>query len=158
MTTRIKISLIWLWMAALFTSTVGISVQQLYCFCVGETTFSLFDEAIDACAGEKAVSADACCKVAPPPCCAAEDTVATDEHGCTKKSVRVLRLNVEYLIGQPLDKTLTYPVTALIAPVWQYTFQPPWRCSPTLTNKAPPPLPPCLSGRMISLRHEVFRC
>lgn len=58
--TTIK-SFSWLWIATLLTATVGVSVQQIYCYCVGKTSVSLF-QAEDACAAEKEAKILECCQ------------------------------------------------------------------------------------------------
>ena len=61
MSSRTKKTFAWLWIAALLTATIGISVQQIYCYCLGKTTFPLFS-AGEGCSAEK--------KAAKPDCCA----------------------------------------------------------------------------------------
>lgn len=145
-------------MFALLSATIGISVEQIYCYCVGKTTFALFNEAVDACALETgAGNPDTCCKEDPPACCAAEELQASDDHGCTKKSVKVFQLKTEFLIGHPLDKTFDCPVWAGELPEY-FRLLRPVLCEIAPDNKAPPAPPPPLPGRIICLRHEVFRC
>lgn len=144
-------------MTALLTSTVGISVTQIYCYCVGQTTYSFFQEAEDACAVGSTSKAGACCKDDPPACCAAEALSDADDHACTKKTVKVYQMKADYLVGHPLEKTLDCPLWADELPEF-WRLARPKVCKTTFSNKAPPQPPPPLSGRMICVRHELFRC
>lgn len=144
-------------MAALITSTVGISVQQIYCYCVGKTTFAIFDEAQDACAVDTRADADSCCKIDPPACCTREAVSLASQHGCTEKTVRVFQLKTEFLVSHPLDKSLTCPLWAGELPEF-LRLCPAAVCLAAPVNKAPPEPPPPPSGRQICLRHEVIRC
>ncbi|MFN0037400.1 MAG: hypothetical protein ACKVUS_20260, partial [Saprospiraceae bacterium] len=54
MTARTRKSFVWIWMAALFSATMGLSVQQVYCYCLGKTTVSFF-AADDACQMDRSV-------------------------------------------------------------------------------------------------------
>lgn len=145
-------------MVALLVATVGISVEQIYCYCVGKTTYSIFDEAVDACAADRVLlPGDDCCKVEPPPCCAVESALQSDSHDCTKKSTTVYLLKAEFLVNQPFDKALDFPIWADEFPEYLRLFRP-VICEAVISNKAPPPPPPPLSGRTICLRHVIFLC
>ena len=158
MSVRLKISIVWLWVAALLSATVGISVHQIYCYCVGETTYSIFKEAGDACAaGEMILPVKDCCSKDQPSCCSKDEGQEQDHHDCTKKSVKVFQLKTEYLVVQPLEKTFDFPVWADEFPEYLRLYRS-VVCDATIKNKAPPAPPPPLSGRAICLRHELFRC
>lgn len=148
---------LWLWIAALLTSTVGISVTQIYCYCVGESTYSIFQEAEDACAANQAPTTDACCEKDAPACCAEKGVKSEDDHDCTKKTVKVFQMKVDFLIGHPLEKMFDCPLWVEELPEYVHWYHPAL-CSATPNNKAPPAPPPPLSGRMICVRHELFRC
>lgn len=149
---------LWLWIAALLTSTVGISVTRIYCYCVGESTYSIFQEADDACAADLAQSEEeACCKKEAPACCAAKKLTGADDHACTKKTVKVFQMKADFLVGHPLEKTFDCPLWAEELPEYMQFYRPAL-CLATPNNKAPPAPPPPLSGRMICVRHELFRC
>lgn len=145
-------------MAALLSSTIGISVQQIYCYCLGKTTYSIFREAPDACTQHARPVSEGCCKKATPRCCAKDGSKAKKEdRNCTKKTVKIFQMKVDFLVGHPLDKTFDCPIWADELPEYLRLYRP-VICATTLTNKAPPAPPPPLSGRMICLRHELFRC
>lgn len=154
--TRFKISILWLWVVSLLSATVGISVHQIYCYCVGKTTFSIFDEAKDACAMQVALPMEeACCSSDAPSCCSMD--AGADHHDCTKKTVKVFQLKTEYLVVQPLDKIFEFPVWADEFPEFLKLYRP-VICEAAVLNKAPPEPPPPISGRGICLRHEIFLC
>lgn len=158
MSTRFNISILWLWVVSLLSATVGISVHQIYCYCVGETTFSIFDEAADACAIQSVLPLkDACCGSEAPACCAADSDGNETDHECTKKTVKVFQLKTEYLVVQPLDKFFEFPVWADEFPEFLKLYRP-VICETAPHNKAPPEPPLPLSGRTICLRHELFLC
>ncbi|MBK6994745.1 MAG: hypothetical protein IPH31_07390 [Lewinellaceae bacterium] len=48
MISRTNKSFVWLWMAALLSASVGVSVQKVYCYCLGKPP-SRFFAADDAC-------------------------------------------------------------------------------------------------------------
>jgi len=149
---------LWLWIAALLTSTVGISVTQIYCYCVGKSTYSIFQEAEDACAAVGTIpAADACCKKDAPACCAEKGLKSEDDHACTKKTVKVFQMKADFLMGHPLEKTFDCPLWIEELPEYA-RFYLPALCQAAPNNKAPPNPPPPLSGRMICVRHELFRC
>lgn len=148
---------LWLWIAALLTSTVGISVTQIYCYCVGESTYSIFQEADDACAANQAPAAAACCEKDKPACCVEKGLKSEDDHACTKKTVKVFQMKADFLIGHPLEKMFDCPLWVEELPEYVCLHHPAL-CSTAPNNKAPPAPPPPLSGRMICVRHELFRC
>ena len=149
-------------MAALLSATIGISVQQMYCYCVGKTTVAIFSEAVDACGMARRPEKKAACCTIPTPakqgCCSgeAQDT-AFKAQGCSRKSVQVFQLNVEFLVGQPLDLSFDLPIWADEFPEYMRLFRP-VVCEALISNKAPPAPPPSCSGRVICLRHGMFRC
>ncbi len=156
--TRFKISILWLWVVSLLGATVGISVHQIYCYCVGKTTFSIFDEAADACAIQAALPIqEACCSSDAPSCCSGDSDGNTPDHSCTKKTVKVFQLKTEYLVVHPLDKVFEFPVWADEFPEFLKLYRT-VICEAAPLNKAPPEPPPPLSGRAICLRHETFLC
>lgn len=156
LTTRFKTIVLWLWTASILTATVGVSVQQLYCYCAGESTFSFFRRATDACATSNTAPASACCKTDPPPCCL-EEALDDANHGCTKESVQYFHLKAEYLVVHPLEKSWDFPIWADEFPAYLRLFRPVY-CDADDCRRAAPEAPPPLSGRIICLRHSVFRC
>lgn len=150
-------TLIWLWIAALLTSTVGISVTHIYCYCVGESTYSIFRDAGDACAAIPTPGRGACCENDTPACCAEKGLTNGDDHACTKKTVKVFQMKADFLIGHSLEKTFDCPLWAEELPEYVQFYRPAL-CQAAPSNKAPPAPPPPLSGRMICVQHELFRC
>lgn len=157
MSATAKKSFVWLWMAALLTATVGISVHEIYCYCLGRTTsFALFAPAADDgdCA-VKPAAAPCCKKDRLPPCCAKAADDAKD-HSCKKKSTQVFQLKTEFLVDKPFEKALDFPLWLEELPFFARPVRSALCDASGLFNKAPPPLP--VSGREICLRHELFRC
>lgn len=155
---RIKIPILWLWVLSLLSATVGISVHQIYCYCVGQTTISIFKEAEDACAAREMQAEASYCEKDAMSCCSMDDPGVTDsDHNCTKKTVKIFQLKTEFLVGQPLDKAFDFPVWADEFPEFLKLYRPAI-CAAAPLNKAPPAPPPPLSGRSICVRHELFRC
>ncbi len=145
-------------MAALLISTTGISVQQIYCYCVGETTYALFLDAADACDAGATEAGAACCKNAAPGCCTPPaDGKPEQTHGCTQKSVRVIQLDADFLVGHSSEKLFDCPAWAEEVPEYLRWFAPAICLNKNATEPAPP-APPPLSGREICLRYEIFRC
>jgi len=165
MTSSIYKSFVWLWMAALFSASVGVSVHQVYCYCLGETTVSLFD-ADDACQAHvegfeqvlPIANPGSCCAkkavVSKPSCCEKSDL---GKDGCTKKTTRVFQLKTEYEVGSVGFKKLDSPKTWALAPVFKLDFQAPPVVPPTESFRIDRPPPP-LYGRMMCVRHGIFRC
>lgn len=155
-------SLIWIWMVALFGATVGVSVQQVYCYCVGKTTVSFF-VAEDACHAEDILSLDlrtarGCCakKTAPskPACCQKPEP---SQKGCTKKTTQVFQLKTAFEVGNPILKKVDQPkFTAEAAhfPSIEHLSSVAHSHCFFRFERPPPPI----SGRMICVRHGVFRC
>ncbi|MBX2892193.1 MAG: hypothetical protein KF734_14795 [Saprospiraceae bacterium] len=157
MSLRTKKSFAWLWMAALFTATMGVSVQQIYCYCMGVTTVSLF-VAEDACtAKEWAEVPDCCSKPTSRPatsCCKENDTCSAEHDGCMEKSTKVFQMKTEFLVDKPFDKSFDCPLWMEQMPLFKRFFRP-VVCEAVHINKPPPPSP---SGREICVRHQTFRC
>ena len=159
MSSRATKSFTWLWIAALLTATVGVSVQRMYCYCVGVTTISLFS-AEDACIADQRTDDFDCCQKPPSQpdnfCCnEANDTCADGEHdGCMEKSTKVFQLKTEFVVDKPFEKTFDCPLWMEKMPVFRHFFRPAL-CEAVSFSKPPPPP---LSGRDICLRHQLFRC
>ncbi len=158
MSSRAKKSFAWLWIAALLTATVGISVQQIYCYCKGATTVSLF-EAEDACATERTDDYDCCPQPKSLPtyaCCEQNaDGCSIESHdGCMEKSTKVFQLKTEFVVDKPFEKTFDCPLWLREMPMFRRYFRP-VVCEAIFNTKPPPP---ALSGRDICLRHQLLRC
>lgn len=160
MSIHTKTIFISVWMSALLGASIGVSIQQVYCYCVGKTRVTLF-VAEDACQDAPlAPRSEACCKKeetpARPQCC---DRPAEQEHkGCTKKTTTVLQLKTAFEVGHFSLKKLDAPKNSFFAPPHFTPLE-----SVCLKSSAtfcrldrPPPPPP--SGRMICIRHGISRC
>lgn len=159
MSSRTKKSFVWLWAAALLTATVGVSVQQIYCYCAGKASVSFWTMQPDCAKEERAGVSDCCPKPearAVPSCCEDnDDGCASNAHkGCMEKSIRVFKLKTEFVVEKPFDKKLDCPKWIEKMPMFRQFFRP----VVCLLAPAVEPSPPSLSGRDISLRLRVFRC
>lgn len=158
MSSRTKKSFAWLWIAALLTATVGISVERIYCYCLGETTISFF-AGEDPCT-EKRNDDSGCCpkQNAPSPkSCCEKDTEACNaikHDGCTEKSTKVFQMKTEFVVDKPFEKTFDCPLWLREMPTLRRYFAP-VVCQYIFSDT---PQPPPLSGRDICLRHQLYRC
>ena len=153
MTKKSLKAIVWLWALTLSASTVGVSVQQIYCYCAGQTTVGIF-EAEDACASGTN-ERDCCTKQARSCCSKPEKKEKT--HGCTSKTTRFIQLRTEFI---PEKKT---ELPTGLADVDLFISVPvflPVRClsqpgNPSLiaVSHSPP-----LSGRQLCIRYQIFRC
>lgn len=157
MSSRTKKTFAWLWMAALLTATIGISVRQIYCYCLGKTTISVFTSG-DACASVTQATPKDCCTKArkqAPSCCDKNGKNSAHDRGCTKKSTKVFQLKTEFVVENPFEKSFEGPLWLQESPMFRHFTRPVFCCEQSFFNKAPPPSP---SGRDICLRHHLFRC
>ena len=158
MTTHAKNSFVWLWTVTLLSATVGMSVQQVYCYCTGKTTISIFVHG-DACqAGRQAKTTSGCCLKKSTPakrsCCKKADP---KQHDCTKKTTQVLQLHTEYEVSSSAFKKLDGPLFRAFLPCFPTCFSSlPATHSFVCQGFGQPPPPH--SGRMICVRYGVFRC
>jgi hypothetical protein len=154
MQTGIKKYFIWLWMGALLLATTGVSIQQVYCYCLKKTTVS-FTSAANAAATSTAAPLTSCChlKSAHKSCCR---MTATDG-ACKSKTTKVFQLKTEFVVEKQESRQPVFPFFALASPAWtdHLPVIPRFTCQ---TNKAPPILPLPCSGRDLCIRHQVFRC
>lgn len=143
-------------MTALLSATVGVSVQQVYCYCVGKTTVSLFT-ADDACHAPAAPSAGCCAKSVLPKksCC---EKPADVPEGCTKKTTQVFQLKTEFEVGQVAFKKIEIPQFWASPSVPKFCALPIFDLQKADFQSFERPPPTLLSGRMICVRHGVFRC
>lgn len=147
-------SLAWLWIAALLTATVGVSVQRIYCYCVDQASVALF-RADDACQLQKQPVTPGCCTqhaaTQRSSCCSDKE-----KKGCTQKTTEVFQLKPEFLVDKPFEKTFDLPAWAEEVPFFRQ-FLRERLCEADVQNRPPPAPPPPLSGRMTCVRHQVFR-
>ncbi len=156
---RTTISVTWLWIASLFIATVGVSGTQIYCYCVGQTTLSLFADD-DACLEKQESTPASCCtktEAKAHKSCCESPAREKDSNGCTKKTTKVFQLKTEFTLQEKQFEKFSLPVfefnPALVPSFISYNilrseeigFQ---------SFAHPPPL----SGRMICVRNCIFRC
>jgi hypothetical protein len=154
----LKKYLVWAWMVALFTATVGVSVQQIYCYCLNKTTISWF-AGDDACRVKETAETKtaSCCRKQRASCC---EKRAHKEHPgkpCTKKTTRVFQLKTEFVLEKQVEKQenqyFEAPVIVQISNLIHFSTP-----KDAEIVQTPPKPPPPLSGRNICLRHQHFRC
>jgi len=155
-------SFAWTWMLALLVASIGVSVEQVYCYCLGKTSVSLF-------------IADDLCQAAHPsipitdiqPCCAKKikenaDSCCgkkdRDSRDCTHKTTRYHQLKTAFEVEKTGFKKLVFP--DLSAP--SVSFLQPFCAIPTsaclLKSYGLEFRPPPISGRMKGVWQGVFRC
>ncbi|MCA0235895.1 MAG: hypothetical protein LCH81_05895 [Bacteroidetes bacterium] len=163
MSAAVKKSIAWTWMFALLIATVGVSVHQVYCYCVGVESMSFFAIA-DQCEGQRASESaqPACCakKVAEERSCCKKDSKGSKKgkHGCTKKSVRVFQLKTEFTLEEKAsEKHLHFDLDLATPQVFAATVLATLPSDQVSISTFPNPPPP-LSGRMICVRHGIARC
>ena len=169
MTAGTRILFVFLWMSALLIASVGVSIQQVYCYCLGKTTVS-FLSAKDACqAGNidrvtlshpvniSPIQESGCCKKNTPTkksCC---EKPHSDKKGCTKKTTKVFQLKTKFEVGSSSFKKFDLPKNWAITPYYPVLPQISLEVQKVNFQGFERP-PPALSGRMICVRHGVFRC
>lgn len=155
MSVRTKKTFVWLWVAALLTATMGISVQQIYCYCAGKTSISIFViQDGDSCAAAKTDSGS-CCPVPEKvhSCCEKGPYAPGKSHECNHKSTRVFQMKPEFVVENPFENSFDGPLWMSEVPMFRHFVR------PVLCTTEPVPLaPPPLSGRDICLRHQVSLC
>jgi hypothetical protein len=183
MSIRTKKSFAWLWIAALLSSTVGLSLHTIYCYCTGDTTVSFFELAADPCRAkrrgesslcraEKAGPKKSCCaskdgdlafeavpkKEQTATCCARNGAahLAGDDQGCTQKSTVVFQLKTEFLVEKPFQKDFEFPLWLEQMPFLKRLARPALCEAPRLFSVAESPPPE--SGRFRCVRHQCFLC
>ena len=144
-------------MVALLTATIGVSVQQIYCYCLGETTTSLLALQPNT-APAQHVEPSACCQENKPvqhSCCAKKGLTAKKAQGCTKKTTQVFQMKTEYLVDHPVEKSYDFPLWINDFPMLRRMARP-VICEANIFHPALPPPP--MSGRDLCLRHQLYRC
>ncbi len=156
---RIAPFFVWLWLSTLLGASTGVSVQRIYCYCLGQSVSTVFQTVHKCPAQHKApIELPSCCAAATKACSAAvsiPDCEAADD--CTDKTVKVFKLKFESLVESLFQKDFDAPIWFPADPSFKKLLRP-VICSACNTGKAPPAPPPPLSGRMICLRHEMLRC
>ena len=144
-------------MVALLTATTGVSVQQLYCRCLGETTISLV--AINAVhVPAQPGGPGACChqKVSKrSACCTKKGLASKTTPGCTQKTTQVFQLKTEFLVDHPTEKSFEFPLWINDFPMLRRMARP-VICEASIFHQALPPPP--TSGRYVCVRHQLALC
>ncbi len=163
MSVLVKKSFAWIWMAALLTATIGVSVHQIYCYCAGMESVSIFSvqDECSAQASDEAAMPSCCAKKAPArsSCCEKGDADNdTKPHDCTQKTTKVFQLKPEFTLSESgWGKIIPVPFDLPPAPA--LVCQEAGEVFTQLVGIQPfPNPPPPLSGRMICVRHCVARC
>lgn len=156
----------WLWAGTLILSTIGVSVHAVYCYCSGQTNYSLLSPPeTHVCAVEKKES---CCqtptkKASKKSCCASLKAQTptcdiADKKGCMKNTTYTFVLKTDLQVEKTVEKVLlpdfwwTLPENPSFEQNWVAN------CSTAYFPIFPLPPPPVLSGRMICIRHQLFLC
>lgn len=167
-------SFVWLWIAALLTATIGVSMERIYCYCLGQTSIALFgvqewrDDTVsgvatNACCAKRETSSLSCCAKTGVTDCALEGlTPATDaphfgfsDAGCTHKTIKVFQLHTEYLQEKQSGFELDYPLWFREMPFIRRLTRP-VICGAQITPVYPKPPP--ISGRNLCVRYQIYRC
>ena len=161
MAMRTHKSIIWVWVFTLLTATIGVSVQQIYCYCVGKTSISFF-AAEDPCIAEADMSMSAdCChqpeKEQAASCCAKPGD-SDEKHDCTEKTTRFFQLKTEFTTEKKADEFLSVFDAELCFPVVLFPMYDLLEGEQISGFHPSAHAPPPVSGRTICLRHGVFRC
>lgn len=174
---------VWLWMAAVLTATVGVSVERLYCYCLGEARIALFTKVSDTCQDKNANTAHramACCDRRDQQqnsrgltCCAlvkGETPVGCDplnksngdvsvpawsDAGCVHKSCQYHQWQAEGLLDKQDSWKFDFPCWFKESPFFRH-FTRPVLCQTTKSPRlthAPP-----LSGRERCVLYHIYRC
>lgn len=153
MTKKSLKAIVWLWALTLSASTVGVSVQQIYCYCVGQTTVGIF-EAEDACASDSD-ERDCCTKQASS--CCTKPEMQEKAHGCTSKTTRFIQLRTEFIPEKKTELPAGFAEIDFFVSISAFL---PFRCFPQsgspssiAVSNSPP-----LFGRQLCIRYQIFRC
>jgi hypothetical protein len=158
--------IVWLWAASLIIATTGISLHQIYCFCVGKRSVSIFHQPQDAClqdntcTGGSSQSGYNCCKRKAPTTniCCKKDSSLDHDGSCARKTTQFFKLKTELQSPQceQFDYIKsTYSLEALPVHERYLAILP---NTNRLLAAASTDLPPPISGRSICLRYGVIRC
>ncbi len=159
--TQVKKSFSWFWMATLLVATTGVSLQQIYCYCLGRTTtLQVTSGAFGSDNAGMEVKKAGCCQKdslpSKPSCCKKKmATASKNDRGCTKKTTKVFQMKTEFLVDKPVEKVFDFPLWINDFPILRRMSRP-VICEATIFHRALPPPP--LSGRDVCLRHELARC
>ncbi len=159
--------IVWFWALSLIISTTGISLHQIYCFCVGKRTISIFKQPQDAClkentcvVGEVLPSGYQCCKSKGPKAklCCKKDELSGHDGSCAHKTTQFFKLKTE--LQSPQVEQFDYAKSSYlieVLPVYELfiAIRP---NEARLRSVASTDLPPPISGRDLCFRYGVIRC
>jgi hypothetical protein len=144
--------IVWFWLFALLTSTIGVSVHAIYCYCTQKTTFTLFENV--KCKNE--LNKADCCSKTVKSCCAKPEKSAPKKP-CTKKTTKVFQLKTEFTCSDFNLQSFDFEAIDITTFKLAYLFSFPIVAdAATYFNKAPPPLP--LLGKFIRLNICSLLC
>lgn len=127
------------WLFTLLIATVGISVEQIYCYCMGNTKIALFPGESGCCKPQKT-----CCK-------------KNQKHrNCTHKTVKVHQLKTE-AVSTPVEFKFFCSPFLLPEPLPSLAVGT-VDCQHTALHLPDFALPPPISGRIRCIKHQQFLC
>jgi hypothetical protein len=166
---HLRYLIICLWAFSLLVSTVGIRLYAVYCYCLDQTTYSLFNDEnqfvasfsddLECCLIFEATSSKSCCSPTPTIALPSTSKITFSDPGCMKTSSKQLTLSVDLHDVSVLLKNIkvALPTPSVLLPsIPIYTID--ISLLPIPEHVVPPELPPALSGRTICLLHEIARC
>lgn len=160
----------WLWIIALLSSTVGVSVHRIYCHCAGITSVSLYKAELP-CSNIAEKQPESCCQKTKinkttSSCCASKNDQedaeectdkASSKGGCMEDTIEWLKLKND-AVFDPNQSSPEFLFDFLACICDQSLF--PGFFSPAYCQKAilpQYPKPPPKSGREIGQLYQVFR-
>jgi hypothetical protein len=145
--------LVWTWLLALLTTTIGVSVHAIYCYCTHQTTFSLFEKSDNCDTFEKKLD---CCQKTVKSCCAKDDA-AYQKKSCKKKTTKIFQLKTEFLAHSIQLQEFDFQAIVPVALFFEYTnVLPKIGIANLYFNKGSPPIP--ISGKNIRYLICSLRC
>jgi hypothetical protein len=166
---HLRYLIICLWSFSLLVSTVGIRLYAVYCYCLDQTTYSLFNDEnqlvasfsddLECCLTVEETSSKSCCSPTPTIALPSTSKINFSDPGCMKTSSKQLVLGVDLhdvlVLVKNIKVALTTP-SILLPSIPVYTID--ISLLPIPEHVVPPELPPSRSGRTICLLHEIARC
>jgi hypothetical protein len=165
---RLRYLIICVWTFSLLVSTIGVRLYAVYCYCLNQTTYSLFNtenhlvtafaDISGCCSAIEETSTKSCCSPVPIVSLPYDSKISFSDPGCMKTSSKQLVLSVDLNDVPTLVKNvkIALPIAIPLPSIPVYTLNISLLSIPDHT--VPPEPPPCLSGRSICLLHEIARC
>ncbi len=159
MSIRVQNTFTWLWIVAVSASTIGFSMQRIYCYCAGVAKTGFFSLADLSCGSATVVDLPDCCHkptvAKKASCCEKPAKDGYQSHGCTQKTTQVFQLKTEFLVEKPFEKNFDYPLWFRDIPMFRRLFRPSV-CQTIFLQKPPPTKSP--SGWERCVLHCTARC